>query len=372
MMIPNRFLLSLAAAVCAAGSLVVSPALGADVPDYTVGETQLSVTAPGDARGDASRNLHIIVWYPAAAGSVTQPMAEGPPQIPFFQEGVSAPNAPIVVSPRTFPLIVTSHGSGSTAAEIGWFAAGLAARGYVVAAVDHPGNNALAPQTVAGIAMTWLRAGDLSRTIDAVLADPHFSTRIDVAQIAAAGFSIGGNSVLELAGATSNLNALHAYCLQKPQTQVCSGQASHMPGIVQQSQALAVTDPLYRVALTHAGDSYRDPRVKAVFAMAPAAGPELTLTSLRAIAIPVEIVAGFADPVVPVADNAIPIAAAIPDVQLDLLERPIGHYSFVTQCTAAGASRFAEVCTDSGTVRARAHTEAIALARAFFAAEFAQ
>ena len=50
---------------------------------------------------------------------------------------------------------------------MGWFAAGLASRGYVVAAVDHPGNNALAPQTVPGITLTWLRASDLSRTINA-------------------------------------------------------------------------------------------------------------------------------------------------------------------------------------------------------------
>lgn len=367
-----RPLLSLAAALCAAGSLALTPALAAGVPDYTVGEAQLGVTAPGDARGDASHSLHVIVWYPAVAGAATQPMVEGPPSIPFFQEGQSAPNAPLATAPRAFPLIVTSHGSGSTAAEIGWFAAGLAARGYIVAAVDHPGNNALAPQTVAGVVLSWLRAGDLSRTIDAVLADPRFGARIDRTQIAAAGFSIGGNSVLELAGATSDLTALHAYCAQKPQTQVCSGQASNMPGIVQKSLALAQSDPVYRAALTHAGDSYRDPRVKAVFAMAPAAGPELTPSSLQAIGIPIEIIAGFADPVVPVADNAIPIASAIPNAQLDLLQRPIGHYTFVTQCTPAGTSRFGDVCADSGPVRAQAHSEAIALARTFFAAELPQ
>jgi predicted dienelactone hydrolase len=117
------------------------------------------------------------------------------------------------------------------------------------------GNNAIAPQTVAGVVMTWLRAGDLSRTIDAVLADLRFGSRIDRKDIAAAGFSIGGNSVLELAGATTDLSAIHAYCAQKPQTQVCSGVASNMPGVVQRSEALALADPSYREALTHAGNS---------------------------------------------------------------------------------------------------------------------
>jgi len=90
--------------------------------------------------------------------------------------------------------------------------------------------------------MAWLRAGDLSRTIDAVLADPHFTSRINRSQIAAAGFSVGGYTVLELAGAVSNLAAMQAYCAQKPTTQVCSGQASNLTGVVQKSAALALSD----------------------------------------------------------------------------------------------------------------------------------
>jgi predicted dienelactone hydrolase len=362
----SRALIQLVTAVCVAVSLTSTPASAAN---YPVGEARISVAAPGDVRGDDSRQLHVIVWYPAVASAVAQPMIEGPPSAPLFQEGASAPDAAIAATPRAFPLIVASHGSGSTASEIGWFAAGLAAHGYVVAAVDHPGNNAIAPQTVAGVTMAWLRAGDLTRTIDAVLADARFTSRIDRAQIAAAGFSVGGYTVLELAGALSNLAAMQTYCVQKPASQVCSGQASNMPGVVQKSAALALTDPSYRAAQTHAGNSYRDPRVKAVFAMAPALGPELTPASLNAINIPVEIVAGFADPVVPITDNAVPIASAIPNVQLDLLRRPIGHYSFVTQCAPAGAARFAEVCGDSRAVRAKAHEEALALAQTFFATE---
>jgi len=61
---------------------------------------------------------------------------------------------------------------------------GSAARGYIVAAVMHPGDNALAPKTLAGLTMGWLRAGDLSRTIDAV-SRTHVSVRASTASASA-------------------------------------------------------------------------------------------------------------------------------------------------------------------------------------------
>ena len=356
----RRFLVPLAAAVCAAGSLAAAPARAAD---YSVGQAQISIAGPGDVRGDQSRLLHVIVWYPGAANAPMEPMVQGPPGTPFFAEGVSAPDAAIVASPRTFPLIVVSHGTGSDAAQMGWLAAGLAARGYIVAAVMHPGDNALAPKTLAGLTMGWLRAGDLSRTIDAVL---------DRERIGAAGYSHGGYTVLELAGARTDLTALASYCAKRPSVQVCTGEASGQGGIRQAAAAFAQTDAAFAEARTHAGDSYRDPRVKAVFSLAPALGPELTAQSLRAITIPVEIVAGLADPVLPVEDNAIPDAAAIPHAQLELLARPIAHYTFLTQCAPAGTAMFGALCADTGAVRAAAHEETIALARSFFAAELAR
>ena len=73
-------------------------------------------------------------------------------------------------------------------------------------------------------------------------ADPRFASRIDRARIGAAGLSIGGNSVLELAGARADLSALRTYCTQKPQTLVCSGEASRHPGLTQDAHALALSE----------------------------------------------------------------------------------------------------------------------------------
>ena len=51
-------------------------------------------------------------------------------------------------------MILLSHGFGGTARIMGWLGIPLARAGYVVIAVDHPGDNAIDPITVAG-AILW-------------------------------------------------------------------------------------------------------------------------------------------------------------------------------------------------------------------------
>ena len=107
--------------------------------------------------------------------------------------------------------------------------------------------------------------------------------------------------------------------------------------------------------------------MKAVFSIAPAIGPAFVAASLGEIAIPVEIVAGFGDPIVPVADNAIPDALGIPNAQLTLLPKPVAHYTFLTNCAPAGAARFAPICIDAGPERIAVHAATSELAVSFFA-----
>jgi len=52
--------------------------------------------------------------------------------------------------------------------------------------------------------------------------------------------------------------------------------------------------PDVQQALQGSGDSYRDPRIRAVFAIAPAVARAFTPQSLQKITIPVEIVVGAA------------------------------------------------------------------------------
>src|SRR5450631_26143 len=165
------------------------------------GSTYVTVLGDTTLRSDTSGRLKVVLWYPVSAPTAVGPIVLGPPHAPYFSEGVSAMDAPIAKTPARFPFVVVSHGTGGTAMDLAWLCAGLAARGYIVAAVNHPGNNALERPTVAGNTVWWMRADDLSRVIDGVLAMPRFGPRIDRARIGAAGVSLGGYTVLVVAGA---------------------------------------------------------------------------------------------------------------------------------------------------------------------------
>src|SRR5580704_15320886 len=99
-----------------------------------------------------------------------EPQWVGPPLMSWFGAGSAAPDAAPAGGPRR-PLVLLSHGTGGTASGLAWLGSALAARGFVVAAIDHPGNNALEDYTVEGFSLWWLRAVDLSAVIDAMLGD---------------------------------------------------------------------------------------------------------------------------------------------------------------------------------------------------------
>ena len=111
-----------------------------------------------------------------------------------------------------FPLVALSHGTGGSAMQMAWLGTYLAARGYIVAAVNHPGNNAVTGYTTQGFIEGWERAKDISAVISDMLADPRFGSKIDPDRIGAAGFSYGGFTMMELAGATADLNRILAWC----------------------------------------------------------------------------------------------------------------------------------------------------------------
>ena len=157
---------------------------------YKVGVTMrdLVPAEPYDWRGTKAHALRAVIWYPAAADAREAPQWIGPPIFPFFSAGSAAPNAPAVVGSRR-PLILLSHGNGSAGLGLAWIGTALAAHGFIVAAVDHPGNNSNDGTTVEGFSLFWLRAVDLRATINAILDDKSFGSLVDASRIGAAGHS---------------------------------------------------------------------------------------------------------------------------------------------------------------------------------------
>ncbi|HZY98803.1 MAG TPA: hypothetical protein VFE36_04450, partial [Candidatus Baltobacteraceae bacterium] len=177
---------------------------------FPVGRSTLRASeATATTRGDATGSLGITLWYPAAERSVATEHVIGPPNDPLFDAGLWQEHAALATG--RFPLIAFSHGTGGSALQMAWFATGLAARGFIVVAVDHPGNS-LDTYTPAGFGLWWLRPGDVSLALSTALADPTLGPAIDANRIGAAGFSLGGYTVLELGGARTDLKRFAGYC----------------------------------------------------------------------------------------------------------------------------------------------------------------
>jgi predicted dienelactone hydrolase len=122
----------------------------------------------------------------------------------------------------------------------------------------------------------------------------------------------------------------------------------------------------YRQRYARAGSAYRDPRVRAVFAMAPGLVQMLTPESLGNIAIPVAIVSGSADEIIPPAFNAEILARRIPRATLKLFPGA-GHFVFIGDCTMVGRLVLRAACRDAdGVERDAIHAEAAAMALYFF------
>jgi predicted dienelactone hydrolase len=298
-----------------------------------VGELHRTAYDPTASLRDAQHRtqLRITVWYPASADAVERPVTIGPPDKPLFNVGADAPNAPFAAGERR-PVILLSHGFGGSARIMGWFGIALARDGYVVVAVDHPGNNAGDPMTIPGALLSWDRAEDLRVALDAVARDPLVGPHIDIARLGIAGFSAGGFTSLVAAGARVQPSRLEQLCRVHPDDAMCKPQLEFT--VTQQDYYREIERPEIRAAFAHAEDNHGIAHVRAVFVMAPALVQEIDPASLEALHTPVRIFVGDADTVAPAPSNAVVAARLIPDAMLTRLDG-VTHYDFLATCTAA-------------------------------------
>jgi predicted dienelactone hydrolase len=321
--------------------------------------------APGEDynwRGSQDRTLSAIVWYPSEDTNQGKDQYIGPPDAPLFYAGRVAKDATFAPSFGKYPLIALSHGTGGSSLQMAWLATYLAARGFIVVAVNHPGNNAVTGYTTLGFVEGWERAKDISTAISGMLADPRFGPKIDADRIGAAGFSYGGYTMMELAGATTDFNRLLAWC-NEPNNN-CD--VPEMPDLSEKFKTIQ-QQPDVQKSLAHAGDSYRDPRIRAVFAIAPAVAHAFTAESLEKVTIPVEIVVGAADPIAPPAENAQFLAANIKGSKLTILPGGVAHYTFLDVGTEAGKKQFPQLFADkNGVDRDFVHQQVAEMALNFF------
>ncbi len=314
-------------------------------------------------RGAATHALVTSVWYPAVPGTSVSEHDIGPPGSPLFHLGEWADDAPAAQGP--FPLIALSHGTGGSAQIMAWLASGLASHGYVVAAVNHPGNNALEAYTAEGFLLWWERARDLTTVINLLLRDRDVARTIDRRRIGAVGFSLGGYTVIEIAGARTDPALFRKFC-RSAESEGCSD-PPEFPNLFRRWDELQATNQSFRFAVSQSGRSYRDSRIRSVFAIAPALGRAFIPDSLRRLAIPVAIVAGIEDRIVPISSNAQLLGTLIPRASLMLLPDGVEHYTFLATCMEAGRRLQPTLCTDAqGVDREQIHQRTVDSAVQFF------
>jgi predicted dienelactone hydrolase len=232
--------------------------------------------------------------------------------------------------------------------------------------VNHHGNTsaekARMPQ---GFLLFWERPKDLSVVLDKLLADPLVGPVIDRRRIGVAGFSLGGYTAIALGGAALNMKEFAAFCASPARDFTCEPQPE-FPEAQARFEELKKSDPVVRESLRHSDRSYRDRRIRSVFAIAPALGSAFPIAELRRMSVPVHLVIGEADDVTPSKTNALRLATHIKGATLTVVPGQVTHYTFLAACTPAGKDVL-PICRDAeGIDRAAVHREVSELAWRFF------
>ncbi len=200
------------------------------------------------------------------------------------------------------PLVVVSHGTGGSGSEMGWLVRPLCEAGFRVVALDHHGNNFVDGYEPEGFLHIWERPRDVSFALDVLAREQ------PLGPVGIAGFSLGGYTAAALVGARLDPGLLWAVLTGA----VPLPDIPEFPGVL---EALRKKHPLAEAArgeMHAAGADLSDPRVRAVFQVAPGAGALVTPESLAAVRVPVGLRWGGADTVNPYEVDTRPYLEHIP------------------------------------------------------------
>jgi predicted dienelactone hydrolase len=297
----QRFLSSIATGVLAALLFAAMPA-----PAAQAGWRQIKVPGVPGAQEPIAVNL----YYPTAAFEI--PVALGP---------FSAHVAPQATPEASFKgLIVISHGLGGSELVHESLAEALARSGYLVAALRHPGDNWQDHSLIERGPVAYLeeRPRQVSRVLDALLADPQWSARVarDAGgpRIGALGHSAGGYTVLALVGGRFDVARFREHCAaHRDDDPIFCRRAG--------SNAVPVAAGTSRDASPLA-----DPRVRAVVALVPV-GAVFDAASLEGISIPVLIYSAEKDRFLVPRFHALYVASHMPAAALHVVPNA-WHFAF--------------------------------------------
>jgi predicted dienelactone hydrolase len=292
------------------------------------------LAAPANAAGiqllDFDSRLAGAIWYPCAADPKVVPLGALAVGADFSLMGVK--DCPVTAA--KLPLVIFSHGRGA------WFGAhhdtaeALADAGFVVAAINHPGDNGNDPSKSEDLSVWASRPADMVGLLDFMLHDWKNKAVIDPARIGLFGFSKGGYTGLVLIGAAPDFGRLASVCRETTGTcqQLHDGEAPPSPS--------------------------HDARIQAAVIVDPAPGV-FTPDNLAAIKIPLQFWRSeLGGPGVGDGSGTARVARSLPG-KPDVHVVPAGHFAFLAPCSQQLAAAIPRICTDvpAGFDRAAFHRD---------------
>jgi predicted dienelactone hydrolase len=262
---------------------------------------------------------------PALTGAVWSPCTEPPQEIRVRQTMIAATRNCPVAGDR-LPLIVMSHGSG------GWFAAhrdtaaALADAGFVVVAIDHPGDNSTDHSRIDTLTILSDRPVDIRRLTDFMLDRWSEAAKLDRRRLGFFGFSRGGDIGLMIVGGRLDILGIVPLCPEGFNDGMCAEIAK---GPI----------PTQRPAA--------DPRFAAAVLADPEFGRAYTLEGLKDVKVPIQLWASErgGDGVLPEDSDAI---------DENLPEKPdyhvvpnSAHFAFIAPCSPEATKALPEICVDA-------------------------
>ena len=282
------------------------------------------VHAAGFQRGFAvdpeGKPLEIGIWYPSQ--DPVRPLEIGLTTMKVANNGA--------VLGKALPLVVVSHGTGSSFLGHSDTAMELADAGFVVVAVTHTGDN-YADQSRSADVMD--RPRQISRVIDHMLSTWDGRALIDSARIGMFGFSAGAFTTLVSIGGIPDFSKIGPECLQYPGDFVC--------------QLIAKSGGNVALPLTPTIAGAADPRIKAAVVAAPALGFVFSQDRLKNIKVPVQLWRAENDALLPHPRYAQAVKLAMPVAPDYIVVPNAGHFDFLAPCSPAMASRVPSICTSA-------------------------
>lgn len=215
----------------------------------------------------------------------------------------------------------------------------LAEKGFVVAALKHPGDNW---RDLSRQGRIWERPGQFVRVLNYLLDDWPGRTSLDPDRVGAFGFSAGGFTVLAAAGGEPRLALTGPHCQAHPDYFDCRLIARTAAG----SSAPA------NLSWPHA------PQIKALVVAAPALGFTFQNDGLAGVRQPVQLWRAENDQLLPDPDYAEAVRRALPNAPEFHVVANAGHFDFLATCPAALAQRVPEICESApGFDRAAFHAD---------------